>query len=103
MSEDVGVDHPGAENFDPAGAFANAAALLRHLGAERALDVDLCARLDEGEIARASTYADGAAVEPFGERPEHALELRERDVLVHEKPFDLVKHRRVGAVVVAAP
>ena len=96
--EDDGVDHPAAENLDPAGVLADAAARARAVGllAEDAADVDLGAGLDEGEVARAKAHRRAGAVEALGERGEHALELGEAHVLVDEEALDLVEHRRVG-------
>src|SRR5262249_55089957 len=102
VGEDVGMDHPGSEHLEPACAFADAAALLGLLGAEDALDVYLCSRLDEREVARTEPHTDLVTVQTLRERRQDALELRERDPLVHAEPFHLIKHRRVRAVVVAA-
>ena len=42
------------------------------------------------------------AEEALGELGEHALQVGHRDVLVDEEALDLVEHRRVRRVVVAA-
>jgi ABC-type multidrug transport system fused ATPase/permease subunit len=96
VAKDVRVDHPAAEHLEPAGALADAAALVEaRLGveAEDAADVELGARLDERKVARPEAHGRPRAVEPLGERREHALEVRERDALVHEEALDLVEHR----------
>ena len=48
--------------------------------AERAADVDLGARLDEGEVARAQAHGRARAEEALGELGEHAAQVRHRDV-----------------------
>jgi hypothetical protein len=53
-------------------------------------------------IAGAKTHRRLRSVDALGERVEHALQLGERHVLVDEKPFDLVEHRRMGNVLVLA-
>src|SRR4051812_41541560 len=98
------MDHPAAEHLDVAGVLAQAAAgagAVRLL-AEYTSDVDLSAGLDEREVARAEAHRRVRSVEALGELREHALEMRERDVAVDEERLDLVEHRRVRRVVVAA-
>src|SRR5690606_28700090 len=102
--EDDGMDHPAAEDLDPAGVLAQAAAGPRAVGllAEYTSDVDLGARLDEREVARAQADRGARSVDALGELGEDALEMREGDVAVDEERLDLVEHRRVRRVVVAA-
>jgi hypothetical protein len=97
VAEDLGVDHPAAEELDPARVLADAAPRVRPVGphAEHAARVDLGARLDEGEVARAETHRRAGPVEALGEGREHALEVREADALVHQEALDLVEHGRV--------
>ena len=64
--------------------------------------VELHARLDEGEEARAEAHRRARAIEALGERGEDAAEIGEADALVDEEALDLVEHRRVGEIVVAA-
>jgi ABC-type multidrug transport system fused ATPase/permease subunit len=95
VPEDLGVNHPAAEDLDPAGVLADPATRARTCVAdtEDAAHVDLRAGLDEGEIARAETHGRAGAIEPLGEGGEHALELGEAHALVDQKALDLVEHR----------
>src|SRR6202012_959757 len=72
--EDVRVDHPGAEDLDPALALAEVAALAvgQDAGALalEAGDVDLDARLGEGEIMGPQADLAGVAEERAAHRQE---------------------------------
>ena len=96
---DVRVDHAGAHDLEPAGVLAGAAALA---AAQLAAHVDLDARLGEREEVR--PHADGAvgAEELAREVVHRALEVGQRDALVDDEALDLVEHRRVRGVGVAA-
>ena len=95
----VRVHHAAAEDLEPAGLLADAAA---GAVAEHALDVDLGRRLGEREVRRPEAQAARLLEELLGEAGEHALEVREADVLVEHEALDLVEHRRVRHVRVAA-
>ena len=58
--ENLGVDHAGAQDLDPALALAGGAALAAALVA---LDVHLAAGLGEGEVVRAEAGDGALAVE----------------------------------------
>src|SRR6185503_21264096 len=70
--EDDGMDHAAAEDLDPSRVLAEAAASALAVGlhAEDAADVDLGARLDEGEVARAEADRRLRTVETLGKRRE---------------------------------
>ncbi len=104
--EDVGVDHPGPADLDPADPLAEPAALAAGEGAGavagEAGDVELDARLGEGEEVRPHPR-----LAPLAEdRPQHLfqgpLEVGERDPLADREALDLMEHRAVGGVGVAA-
>lgn len=87
-SEDGGIDHAAAGDFDPAGFFA--------LGFE--LHIDLEAGLGEGEEVRAEADG-GAGAEDFAEEElQRAFEVGEGDVFIDVKCLDLVKDAEVGGV-----
>ena len=93
------MHHAAAHHFQPAGLLAHAAALA---GTHHALHVDFGRRLGEGEERRTETHAQRF----FEEHPEEfldgALEVGEADVLVDQQAFDLMEHRRVSDIGVAA-
>ena len=93
------MHHAAAEDLQPARALANTAALA---AAGHTADVNLRRWLREREIAWAQTDLHILAKHFTRKRQEHALEIGHRDVLVDQEPFDLVEHRAVGRVVVAA-
>src|SRR3954451_9199788 len=103
---DVGIDLARAEDLDPALALAQAAArTIGHVAlavAVEARDVDLDARLGEGEEVRAQADVAALAEDRVGEAQQRALEVGERDVLVDRQALDLVELRRVGRIAVAA-
>jgi len=92
------ADHAGAHDLQPAGVLARAAALA---AAELAAHVDLDARLREREEVRPHADVPVAAEERPGEVRDGALEVGQRDALVHHEALDLVEHRRVRRVGVA--
>ena len=55
-----------------------------------------------GKVVRPPLQRRGRAEERSREELEGALEVADRDPLVDAEPLDLVKHRHVGGVVVAA-
>ncbi len=94
-SEDGGVDHAAAEEFDPAGVFAFAAALA---GAEDAGDLYVGGWLGEGEEGGEEAGFDGRAEEGAHGVIEGALKVGERNVGSDGEAFDLVEDGRVGGV-----
>ena len=90
---------PQPSDLEPAGLLADAAA---GAAAEHALDVDLGRRLGEGEVRRPEAHAEVALEELLHELVQHGLEVREAHALVDQQAFDLVEHRRVRHVGVAA-
>src|SRR5206468_3861975 len=77
LTEDLGVDHPGAADLEPAGALAHPADIARRQGplplAGGAGDVHLRRRLGEGEERRPETDAGPLAEEALHEVEERAL------------------------------
>ncbi len=93
------MNHSAAQDLDPPGLLAQVASAPL---AEHASDVDLRTGLDEREVAWTKAHRRAGPVEPLRELRQDALEVRHGDVLVDEEGLDLVKHRRVRHVVVAA-
>src|SRR4029450_12071376 len=104
-AEDVGVDHAGAADLDPALPLAEVATLSAgQLAGPLALeagDVELDAGLSEGEEVR--PHPRLAALAEY--RPQHflqrPLQVGEGDPLADRQPLDLVEHRAVGGVGIA--
>src|SRR5688572_210858 len=102
--EDVRVHHAGAAELEPA-FLADAAFAARGLAgaaADVAGDVDLEGGFGEAEVERAQARLAASAEELAGEVVEHALEMRDGDVLVDHQPLELVEHRGVRDVDLAA-
>ena len=93
--EHVGVDHAAAEDLEPAGVLAEAAALAP---ADAARDVDLAAGLCEREEVRAVARGALLAEHLADEVVERALEVAEGDALVHDEALDLVELRQVAGI-----
>src|ERR1019366_2449167 len=92
---------PGPQDLDPGGALAQRAALAvgRHaLFAVEARDVDLDARLGEGEEVRAQADLALLTEDRPREGQQRALQVAERDVGVDRQPLDLVELGRVSGV-----
>src|SRR5947209_18116159 len=100
------MDHAGAQDLEPAAAAADAAARVGRAagsGARRAGDVDLGARLGEGEEARPEPHAGLGPEEAAEEVDEHALQVGEGDAAVHPEALDLPAHRRAAGAALVAP
>ena len=69
--------------------------------AAEAGDVDLDARLGEGEVVRTDADVAIGAEDRAGEGQQGPLQVGEGDPLPHRQSLDLVEHRRVGGVGVA--
>src|SRR5438105_9268408 len=99
---DGGIDHAGAEEFNPSRAFAlrtrSPASDRAGSAAEGTGDVKLDARLREGEIAGTETRLDARAEEFFYEILDSAGEITESDVGVNGEAFDLVEGERMRGV-----
>src|ERR1700688_3048131 len=99
---DGGVDHAGAEEFDPAGAFAfgadTATGACAATAAEDAGDVEFDARLREWKIAGAEAGFYAGAEELFYEIFDGAGEVAEGDVCIDGQAFDLMEDERVRGV-----
>src|SRR5438552_425890 len=103
---DGGIDHAGAEEFDPGRAFAlrTGSATRGRAGSptERAGDIELYARLGEREIAGAEARFDAGAKKLFYEILDGAGEIAEGNVGVDGEAFDLVEGERMGGVGIVA-
>src|SRR5690242_13838123 len=88
----VRVDHAAAEHFQPA-----ALAVLRFPA-----DIHLGRGFGEREIAGAEAHLEVALEERTHELGQRALQVREAGGLVDQQALDLVEHRRVGLVRIAA-
>ena len=94
-----GIDHAAAENLHPVGAFADA----QHAAFTGAADIHFRRRFGEREIARAESHRQiGHLEEGFGEIDQAAFEMAHMSVLIDHQPLDLMEHRRMGDVGIAA-
>ena len=92
VAQHVRMHHAAAEHFQPARAAV--------FGVPA--DVDFGRGLGEGEIARAETHLEVALEERADEFGQRALQVGEARCLVDQQAFDLVEHRRMRLVRVAA-
>ena len=93
------MHHAAAENLKPLIAFADPD-LVADLGVA---DVHFHRRLGEGEVARAEAHLHLRHFEErLAEFLEHPFQMPEMSLLVDGEPLDLVEHRRMGLVRVAA-
>src|SRR6478735_12520861 len=93
------MDHAAAEHFHPALLTADNAAALLH----RPADVDLGRRLGEGKVAGAHPDGDVIALEKGPEeRLQRPFQMPHVYGAVDDQSLDLVEHRRVRGVAVAA-
>src|SRR5579864_1385657 len=97
--EHVWVDHAAAGDLEPAGVLAGAASLA---GTEEALHVDFGRRFREGEVRGPKAHREVSLEEGLQEPMQYRLHVGEADVLPHHESLELVKHRRVRHVRVAA-
>ncbi len=103
--EDGGVHHPRAEDLQPAGGLADPAGAGRKAprpAADDAAEVGFDRRLRVGEVRRAESHRVLLAEEHVQERLDGALQVAEVDAFPHHEPLDLLEHRAVGHVAVAA-
>src|SRR5215470_6820827 len=93
------MHHAAAENLQPLIALSDPD-LVADLGVA---DIDFHRRLGEREVARAEANLDLSHLEErLAEFLEHPFEVPEMSLLVDREPLDLMEHRRVGLVAVAA-
>src|SRR5712664_4188445 len=101
-----GIDHAGAEEFDPGSAFALGAGSAGSCGASSAAegtgDVEFDARLREWEIAGAEAGFHARTEKLFYEILDGAGEIAEGDVGIDGEAFDLVKGEGVGGIGIVA-
>src|SRR2546425_2396720 len=98
VPEHLRVHHPGAQDLEPA-VLADAAAAAT---AEEAEHVDLGGRLREREKRRAEADARPRPEHFASEEFQRPFEVRHRHLAVDRQPLDLVEHRRVRDVRIAA-
>jgi hypothetical protein len=100
VGEHVRVHHAAAHHLQPTGLLADPAALATAL---HTLDVDLGRGFGERKVRRPEA---GLQVFPFEEglqeRTEHSAQIGEGDVGIHVEAFDLVEHRAVREIGIAA-
>ena len=97
--EDLGMDHAAAHDFQPPRLAAYAAA---RAAADDALDVHLGGGFGERKIGWPEADVQFLVEEGAQEVAEHALEVREADVLVHHEALHLVEHGGVGDIGITA-
>src|SRR5438445_417615 len=101
VAQHLRMHHPAAAHLEPS---LMAAALAAHPAADPARNVELEARLGEGEVAGAHAHLALASVQRLDHVEQRALHVAHRESLVHSKPFDLAevrqprRFRRVAAV-----
>ena len=99
--EDGGIHNARAADFNPAGAFADAAA---RAAADHATGVGFDGRFGEGEVMRAETDFRLVTEHVASEGGENAFQIGQRDVFIDIQAFDLVEGhamcrvRRVAAI-----
>ena len=94
-----GVDHAASQNLHPAAALADPQDAVF----EGAADIDLHRRRREGEIAGAEAHRHIVALEEGGDEiAQAALEMAHMDGAVDRQALQLMEHRRVRHVAVAA-
>ena len=91
----LGVYHAAAQNFDPAFALADAAALAM---AGKALDIDLGGGFGEGEVVRTEAHDGIFAVQALDDRFQAALEVAHGDALINDQALDLMEDGGVGGI-----
>lgn len=88
VSENVGVHHAAADDFQPAtGAFFG---LPAH--------VELESRFHEWEVSCAESKVDVVSHESLQRRFHDRLHVRETHVFSYHQPLELVEHGRVGGI-----
>ena len=104
-AEHVRVDHARAHDLDPARPLAEGAERAVTLApgrvAREARHVDLDTRLGEREVAGAQAHPLALAEGRARELEQSALEVGQRDVLIHRETLHLREHRGVRGVGVA--
>ena len=86
--EHFGMDHAAAEDLNPSGMFADAAA---YAAADTAIDIHFGAGFREGEIGRAEADANVFAEHFLHKEIQGLFKIREGDVLVHIQTFGLME------------
>ena len=97
---------PKAKPVTRSGSYPTACSTLRiHHAGPAELDplivpteVRLDTRLGEREERRSKPDVHVTPEVARGEHPQHTLQVRHRDVLVHQQPFHLMEHRVVRGV-----
>src|SRR5258708_20723687 len=87
IAQHTRVNHTRAKNLYPATIFTDTATFAI---AERAIDIDLSARLGEREVATAETHAPSLSEHFTGETLETTLQASHRAFFIDEQTFNLV-------------
>ena len=82
------MHHAAAEDLDPAGSFAEAASFS---AAFETAHIHLCARLCEREMVRTEFRLCLCTEQFFGKHLQRSLQICKGNVLVDDKPFDLME------------
>ena len=97
--EDVGIDHAGAQNLNPATPFAESAPLL---ATENTRDIDFDARFREREETRPQPNLGVFAEERLGKELKDTTKMCQIEAFLNMKPLDLMEHGGMRHVVIAA-
>ena len=89
------MHHTAAEDFNPAGAFAETAALAAALEAGH---IHFGAGLCEREMMGAEFYLRLLSEQLPGKLSQRSLQIGKRNILINNKSFNLMEGRRMGRV-----
>ena len=99
IGEHIGMHHPATHDFEPAALFADPAARAPALSA---LNIHFRRWLGERKIGRPEAHRQIGFKKGFQELIDRSSQVRKTDVAVDHQPFDLMKHRRVCEIRIAA-
>src|SRR5512133_1379009 len=99
MTIDLWIDHSGPQYLQPTTLLTNPATLAAtdHTG-----NVHLGRRLSKGKETGTQTHACFLSEKLIGKNCQHALKVTKSDALVHHQSFNLMKHRGMGCIRIAA-
>ena len=93
--QNFGVNHATTQKLDPSLAFTQPATFAM---AGKALDVQFCAGLGEGEVMGAETNHRILAIKPFDENLQGAFEIRHGNAFVYNQALNLMEEGGVGGI-----
>ena len=99
MAEHLGMHHAAAKHFEPAGVLAHPTAAS---ATDDAGDVHLGRGFGKRKVRRAKAQFELLLEKLFQKISQNPLQVRKRHGFVHHQPLDLMEHRGVGYVRVAA-